>query len=49
VKFKSIKYNPKGIKREENTSPKVVLPKIDLNKNNISIISKNHYLQIKKK
>lgn len=44
-----MKYNPKGLKREENTSPKIILPKKDLNKKNTSISFSNNYFQITKK
>lgn len=48
MKFKTIKYNKNGITRVENTSPKFVAPKNDLNKDNIKIATKNHYISITK-
>jgi len=48
VKIKSLKYNPKGLKREQNSSPKIVLPKKDLNKTNTTIKFTGAYIVIKK-
>jgi hypothetical protein len=49
VKIKTIKYNENGLSRAENTAPKFVLPKKDLNKDNIQIVTKDHYLAVSKK
>lgn len=48
MKIKSVKYNPKGLKREQNSSPKMVLPKKDLNKTNTIIKFTGAYIEIKK-
>lgn len=48
MKFKSIKYNKKGITRVENTTPKFVLPKKDLNEKNRKIIIEGNYIKIEK-
>ncbi len=49
MKIKAIKYNKNGLTRAENTAPKFVMPKNDLNKNNIKITVKNHYMTVVKK
>ena len=49
MKIKAIKYNKNGLTRAENTAPKFVVPKNDLNKNNIKITVKNQYMTVVKK
>lgn len=49
MKIKAIKYNKNGLTRAENTAPKFIMPKNDLNKNNIEITIKNHYVTVAKK
>jgi len=49
VKIKAIKYNPNGLTRAENTAPKFVMPKNDINKSNTKITVKNHYFTVTKK
>lgn len=49
MKIKAIKYNPNGLTRAENTGPKFVAPKNDLNKFNTEIITNNHYITVIKK
>ena len=49
MKIKAIKYNKNGLTRAENTTPKFVMPKNDLNKNNVKITVKSHYITVIKK
>ncbi|MBE5321860.1 hypothetical protein IM793_22080 [Pedobacter sp. MR2016-19] len=49
MKIKAVKYNENGLSRAENTAPKFVLPKKDLNKDNINIVSQNHYIAVIRK
>ena len=49
MKNRAIKYNKKGLKRVENTIQKTILPKNDLNDENIKIIREGEYLKIIKK
>jgi hypothetical protein len=49
VKIKAIKYNKSGLTRAENTTPKFVMPKNDLNKSNTKIVERNHYISVLKK
>ncbi len=49
MKIKAIKYNKNGLTRAENTAPKFVMPKNDLNKNNVKITEKKHYITVIKK
>jgi hypothetical protein len=49
VKIKAIKYNKNGLTRAENTAPKFVMPKNDLNEKNTKIIFKDHYINVVKK
>jgi hypothetical protein len=49
VKIKAVKNNINGLTRAENTAPKFVMPKNDLNNNNIEITLKNRYFTIVKK
>ena len=49
MKLKAIKYNKNGLTRAENTTPKFVMPKNDLNKNNIKITVESHYITVVKK
>ncbi len=49
MKIKTVKYNQNGLTRAENTTPKFVKPKNDLNKSNIIIERENHYIKIYKK
>jgi len=49
VKINTIKYNPNGLTRAENTTPKFVMPKNDLNKSNTKIVNNNHYITVTKK
>ncbi|QIY89404.1 hypothetical protein [Chryseobacterium gallinarum] len=46
MKIKAIKYNKNGLTRAENTVPKFVMPKKDLNKNNVEIKLDNNYIKI---
>ena len=41
-----IAYNPKGLKRIDNITSKVILPKQDLNPDNIVVKTENHYWKI---
>jgi len=50
LKNKKVTYNPKGIKRIENITPKSPVPTRDLNLTNILIKNdKDHYWRIEKK
>jgi hypothetical protein len=49
VNIKAIKYNKVGLTRAENTTPKFVMPKKDLNENNIKITLKSNYISVIKK
>ncbi|CAM3016146.1 hypothetical protein ELAN111203_05055 [Elizabethkingia anophelis] len=49
MKIKVIKYNKNGLTRAENTAPKFVMPKNDLNKNNIDIKLDNKHIKITKR
>lgn len=49
MKIKAIKYNKNGLTRAENTTPKFVMPKTDLDKNNVKITVKKHYITVLKK
>jgi hypothetical protein len=49
VKIKAIKYNQNGLTRAENTVPKFIMPKNDLTKSNIKIVTNNHYMIVTKK
>ena len=49
MKIKAIKYNQNGLSRAENTSPKFLIPKNDLNKSNTKIVTNNHYVIVLKK
>ena len=49
MKIKAIKYNKNGLTRAENTAPKFVMPKNDLNKSNTKITEKKHYITVEKK
>ena len=46
MKIKSIKYNKNGLTRAENANAKFVMPKKDLDKDNIIITTNKHYLQV---
>ena len=49
MKIKAIKYNKNGLTRAENTAPKFILPKKDLDSTNVIITTNNHYIKIIKK
>lgn len=50
MKITKITYNPRGLKRVDNTSPKNTAPKKDINLNEFTIEkSKEHYWQMVKK
>jgi len=49
LKIKAVKYNQNGLTRAENTAPKFVMPKNDLNKKNTKIEVQNHYIKVTKK
>lgn len=50
MKTKEITYNPKGLKRIDNISPKTAIPQNDLFlKNNVVVTNKDHYWRIEKK
>lgn len=49
MKFKSVKYNKKGLKRSDNTAPMHILPKKDLTSKNMKITFDKHYIKVIKK
>lgn len=49
MKIKAIKFNQNGLTRAENTVPKFVMPKNDLNKSNMKIVTNSNYITIIKK